>query len=310
MNKMTKFIVGLGSVICLVLMGAGAYSRADEFVAAPVAGVYLSAPYAFEASWLIGHRVVSPWESDLGQIESLILDKTNARVVAVVLSDVPNVNGSWSGNARLVLPYSTLTDIGQDRCVFNPGDFRIGPSLEPNYVIGSDPWLYALTAEGHPELFAIPATMDVAWMTDVYRTYGQVPYWDIPGQPEPSLVLIDSTNLMGAQIQLSSGQPAGVVNDFVMTPDGRIAFVILSDVPDRSTYAYVAVPFMALSTRENVYVLDVTADQLASVRAFDVYSDLNNPVWASNVYLYFGITPSWTIKSDVSSTPSDMNGEY
>ncbi len=311
MNKMTKFIIGLGSVICLVLMGAGVFSRgyADEFTTGPFAtGVYMTSPYAFEASWLMGHRVVTPWVDDyLGQISGLVIDKTNNRIAAVVLSDLPNAGGSWDGNRHLILPYASIaTDIGQDKCVFNTGNLRPGPSLEPNYVIGSDPWVYDLIIAGHPELYAIPATIDAAWLTDVYASYGQVPYWEVPGQPEPSLVLIDSSNLMGARIQLSSGEPAGQVNDLVITPDGRIAFVVLSDVPDRSTYTYVAVPFMALSTGENGFVLNVTGDQLASARTFDVYSDLSNPVWASNVYLYFGIAPSW-----VSPTPApEQDGEY
>ncbi len=247
----------------------------------------------FEASWLIGHRVVTPWVDDyLGQISGLVIDRTNNRIAAVVLSDLPNSGGSWDGNRHLVLPYASIAiDIGQNKVVFNPGDMRVGPSLEPNYVIGSDPWVYALIIGGHPGLYTIPSTMDAAWLTDIYMTYGQVPYWEVAGQPEPSLVLIDSSNLMGARVQLSGGEAAGEIHDLVITPDGRIAFVVLSDFPDRP-YTYVAVPFMVLST-ENGLVLNVTSDQLANVAEFDEFSDLNNLAWASSVYSYFGVAPCW-----------------
>lgn len=311
MNKMAKLAIGLGSVLCLVLLGTGIYSRgySDEFVAAPVGTVYVApAGWNFEASWLIGHRVLTPLGSELGQIESLIIDKTNGRIALVVLSDVPNI-----GAKRLALPYSSITDIGQATCVFNPGNMVVGPSLEPNYVRNSDPYIYALTLGGHPELYefpvtmetyAYPSTIDVVWLNDVYRTYGQVPYWEVEGQQEPSsFEFIDSSRLMGAQVQLASGEVTGEIHDFVVNAwDGKIVFVILSDVPDRPL-TYVAVPFVALSTRENIYVINVTSDQLVRVRSYDMFSDLDNPRWASSVYLHFGLQPYWTERTEIITMP-------
>jgi sporulation protein YlmC with PRC-barrel domain len=304
MNKMTKIIIGLGSIFCLVLLGTGVFSRGygDEYPTAPVGGVYMPTGWnTFEASWLIGHRVLTPLNTELGQISSLVIDRTNGRIALVVLSDVPNI-----GHERLVLPYSSIRNIGQDTCEFYSGDMVIGPSLEPNYVINSDPYIYALTLGGHPEFFDSTSAMDVAWVTDVYTNYGQVPYWEAAGEPAPSsLELFDSSRLMGAQVQLSSGEVTGEIHDFVVdASDGHIVFIVLSDVPGRSD-TYVAVPFMALSTRENVFVLNATSDQLASAVAFDEYADLDNLRWASNVYAFFGVAPYWTESTMATPAPSE-----
>lgn len=305
MNSTTKILIGLGSVFCLILLGigSGAFSQgySDEFQTAEVGGVYQPTGWnTFEASWLIGHRVLTPLGAELGQIDSLVIDRTNGRIALVVLSDVPNI-----GNERLVLPYGSIRNIGQDTCEFYPGNMVIGPSLEPNYVMNSDPYIYALTLAGHPEFFVSTSGMDVAWVTDVYRTYGEVPYWEAAGQPEPSsLELFDSSRLMGAQVQLSSGEVTGEIHDFVVdASDGHIAFIVLSDVPGRPD-TYVAVPFMAMSTRENVFVLNVTSDQLAFAVGFDE-SDLNDMRWAEDDYRHFGLEPYWTEKTEMTPAESE-----
>ncbi len=298
MKKMVKMFVGLSFVLSLPLLSTGAFAQVyqGQFPTAPVGQLPVPANWnTFETSWLMKHEVVTPWVDDyLGRISGLVIDRTNGRIAAVVLSDLPNSGGSWDGNRHLVLPYPSIaTDIGQNKVVFNPGDMRVGPSLEPNYVMGSDPWVYALIIAGHPELYNIPATMDAAWLTDVYRTYGQAPYWELPGQPEPNLVLLDSNRLVGAQVQLTTGEITGRINDLVVSaPDGRVVFVVLSDVPERPE-AYVAVPFISLTTRGDVYVLNISRDRLATAMVYRE-EDLNNPIWASNVYAYFGVAPYWT----------------
>ena len=169
MNKMTKILIGLGSIFCLVLLGTGVFSRGygDEYPTAPVGGVYQPMGWnTFEASWLIGHRVLTPLGSELGQISSLVIDRTNGRIALVVLSDVPNI-----GAKQLALPYSMITNIGQDTCEFYPGDMVFGPSLEPNYVF-NDLYVYTLTLAGLPEFYVSTSSMDVAWLTGIYRNYG------------------------------------------------------------------------------------------------------------------------------------------
>ncbi len=303
MNKMTKILVGLGSIFCLILLGSGVFSQgySDEFQTAEVGGVYQPMGWnTFEASWLIGHQVTTTTGAILGQISSLVIDRTNGQVALVVLSDVPNLGGE-----PLAIPYSSITNIGADTCEFNPGSMEIGPSLEPNYVT-SDPYVYALTRfPSYSEFYGLPSTIDVAWLTDIYRHYGQIPYWVAEGeQPPSSLELFESSRLMGASVQLSGGEGAGEIHDFVIdSSDGRIAFLVLSDFPGRPT-TFIAVPFAELSIRENGFVLNATNEQLTYAVPFEE-SELNNVRWAENVYRHFGLEPYWTEKTQMAPAPSE-----
>jgi sporulation protein YlmC with PRC-barrel domain len=307
MNSLTKIFIGLGSIFCLVLLGSGVFSQAysDEFPTAEVGGVYQPMGWnTFQASWLIGHQVETTTGATLGQISSFVVDRTNGRIALVVLSDVPNL-----GAEPLAIPYSSITNIGAGTCEFNQGSMEIGPSLGPNYTT-DDPYVYALTRfPSYSEFYGLPSTIDVAWLADIYRHYGQVPYWEAEGQQSPSsLELFDSDRLMGAQIQLSSGEAAGEIHDFVVdSSDGRIAFVVVSDFPERPT-TLIAVPFAELSSRENGFVLNVTNDQLALAVGFDE-SELNNMRWAENEYRYFGLEPYWTERMEMAPASSEEGME-
>ena len=107
--------------------------------------------------------------------------------------------------------------------------------------------------------------------------------------------LYESDRLMGAEVKLPGGDVAGRINDFVIdSADGRVAFLVLSDVPGRST-TLVAVPFGILSARGgDAFVLNTTQEHLAMARGFDESGDLNNSRWAGDVYRYFGQQPYWT----------------
>ncbi len=308
MNKIAKILVGLGSIFCLILLGSGVFSQvfSDEFPTAEVGGVYQPIGWnTFEASWLIGHRVTTTTGAELGQISSLVIDKTNGQVALVVLSDVPNL-----GAEPLAIPFSSIkSNIGADTCEFDPGSMEIGPSLEPNYTT-DDPYVYALTRyPSYSEFYGLPSTIDVAWLTDIYRHYGQVPYWVAEGERMPSsLELFDSARLMGASVQVSSGEAAGEIHDFVIiSSDGSIPFLVLSDVPERPT-TLIAVPFAELSIRENGFVLNATEGQLALAVGFDE-SELNNIRYADSVYRYFGLEPYWNERMEMAPAPTPMEPE-
>src|SRR5512143_4138907 len=124
MNKMEKVFFVLGSIFCLVFLGSSAFSQeySSEFPSGTVGPTYSSMGWsAYEASWLIGHRVRTTTNGALGQISSLVIDKTNGRVALVVLSDVPNIGGE-----ALPVPYGSITNIGAGTCDFNPGSMEIG----------------------------------------------------------------------------------------------------------------------------------------------------------------------------------------
>jgi sporulation protein YlmC with PRC-barrel domain len=298
MNKTERILVALGSIFCLVLLGSGAFAQGyNEFHEGAVGATYQPMGWdTYEASGLVGHRVTTEEGGDLGQISSLVIDNTNGRIALVILSDVPGL-----GDERLAIPYSSIVRIGQETFEFSPGDMEIGVASG-----FSDPYIEAVTQyPSYSEFYGLPSVMDVAWLTDIYRHYGQVPYWTENGEQSPmALELYESTRLMGAEVQLPDEEAAGQINDFVIdSSDGRIAFLVLYNVPGRET-SLIAVPFSALSTRgENGFVLNTTREQLAIASGFDEFADLNSLRWAGDVYRYFGQQPYWTEKGEMAPLP-------
>jgi len=299
MYKSVRVLIALSSVFCLVLLGSTAFAQGcNEFRKATVGAIYQPMGWnTFEASWLIGHRVVTMENGDLGQISSLVIDKTNDRIVLVVLSDVPNL-----GAEPMAIPYGSLIRIGQETFEFNPGDMEIG--------VGSgfsDPYIETVTQyPSDSEFYGLPSIIDAAWLTDIYRHYDQVPYWTEEGEQMPkALEFYESNGLMGAEVRLPNGEEAGRINDFVIdSSDGSIAFLVLYDVPGRET-SLIAVPFSSLSIRgENAFVLNTTRERLAIASGFDASGDLNNSRWAGDVYRYFGVEPYWTEKEEMAPTSS------
>lgn len=308
MNKMEKVLFVLGSIFCLAFLGSSAFSQgySSEFPAGTVGPTYQSMGWSpYEASWLIGHHVRTTTNGALGQISSLVIDKTNGRVALVVLSDVPNIGGEV-----LPIPYSSITNIGGETCDFNPGSMEIGVAAGAGYV-NEDPTVYALTY--HPSwsrFYGLPSVMDAGWLTEIYRHYGQPPYWTEEGAKAPvAMELFETNKLMGATVQLRDGGTAGRINDLVIDPSGgQIAFLVLSDVSGRST-DLVAVPFGILSDRGgDIFVLDTTREQLALARGFDESNDLNRTRWAGDVYRYFGQQPYWTEPMGMAPASEESEG--
>ena len=299
MYKTIKVLFAMSSVFCLVLLGSIAFAEEyTEFQRATVGAIYQPMGLdTFEASWLIGHRVMTKEEGDLGQISSLVIDKTNDRIALVALSDVPNL-----GAEPLAIPFSSVTRIGQETFEFNPGDMEIGVASD-----FSDPYVETVTQHpSYSKYYGLPSVMDVAWLTDIYRHYGQVPYWTEKGEQMPqALELCESNGLMGAEVRLPNGEEAGRINDFVIdSSDGRIAFLVLYDVPGRET-SLIAVPFSTLSiSGENSFALNTTRERLAIAFDFDASADLNNPRWAGDVYRYFGVQPYWTEQEEMAPSSS------
>jgi sporulation protein YlmC with PRC-barrel domain len=308
MNKTKRILITLGSVFCLVLLGSSAFSQGLSELYPPITMGAAFEPVgwsSYEASQLVGHHVKTPTGAALGQISSFVIDKTNGRIALVILSDVPNI-----GAEVLAIPYSSVTKVGPNTWGFNPGSMEVPLAAGAGYVT-QDPYVYALTYyPSWSKFYGLPSVMDAAWLTEIYRHYGQVPYWTEKGEQEPkAMELYQSDRLMGAEVQLPGGDAAGRINDFVIdSSDGRIAFLVLSDVPGRPT-TLVAVPFCILSARGgNTFVLDTTQEHLALARGFDESGDLNNSRWAGDVYRYFGQQPYWTEQTRMAPVPEESEG--
>ena len=296
MNKTRKFVVALASVFCLVLLGGSASGQgySQEFSGAKVGAVYQPVGRfdTLEASRMIGYEVTDPQGGTLGQISSLVIDNTNGRVALLVLSDVPNLGGK-----ELAIPYSSLMRTGENTFEFNPGDM----ALQVPGRLYTTPYVHTATwAPGASSLYGMPSKIDLEWVSYLYRHYGQEPYWTQEReQPPRELEFYESTQLMGAEVQTPKGEEVAQVNDLIIdSSDGRIAFVVLSNIEGREDNL-VAAPFGALfrapsRSGESVFVLNTTRERLASGPSFREFADLNNRQKAGDIYRFFGVQPYWT----------------
>jgi len=293
--KKTVKILALVSMISFVFLSVSALAQEKEWQKAQQLGkgCTMCAPYeakawdTFEASWLIGYQVFSPGGMPLGQISNLVLDQENGRVAMVILSDVPGL-----GHKFVAVPYSSLIRTGENMFELSFGDRELGVVDRYN-----DRYVYEMTrAPGSSDLYGIPPEMNSAWVAEIYRYYGQTPYWTEKGEhPFKAMELYKSGQLVGMEVRSPKGEAEAKVVDLVIdSADGHIAFLVLSNVPGRGD-ALVAVPFAALSrSGKNVFVLNITGKKLTSAPSFNENKDLTNLAFAENIYRYFGQQPYWT----------------
>jgi sporulation protein YlmC with PRC-barrel domain len=302
MNKTVKILM-LVSIFSLFLFGNSSLF-ARELSKGEVGAMSQPASWeTFEASWLIGHKVYSPYYGEtLGQVDNVMIDRANGRIALVILSGVQGF-----GTEYVAAPFSALERIGGDIFQLNFGDQY--PSTVPNGVY-EDPYAYLLSEHmSTVGLSKIPSRIDPLWADSLYRFYGQTPYWTegraVPPDimvyrtAEPSILdslLMGKTApvLMGANIQPRNGKAEARIDDLVIdSKDGRVAFLVLDRVPGRGD-TEVAVPFGELSMSGNTFVLNTTGERLATAPTFDQYSDLNNLKWAEQVYKFFSQKPYWS----------------
>ena len=290
MNKTTK-ILTLVSIFSLFLFGTSAFAQggssalAKEYPEGTVGVNYHPTGWdTFEAGWLIGHRVYSPQGGEIGQIEDLMIDRTDGHVVLVILSGVESY-----GVEFVAAPFSALKRTGED-------------TFQLNFDNPYGDWSIV-------RLSTIPSTIDPLWADSVYQFYGQTPYWtegrtvppDIMSYrtAEPSILqslFMGKTApvLMGATVQSKNEKTEARIDDLVIDSKyGRVAFLALDRVPGRGD-SQVAVPFDELSMSGNAFVLNTTQKQLTSAPSFNELADMNNLRYAENVYKYFGQHPYWT----------------
>jgi sporulation protein YlmC with PRC-barrel domain len=265
--------------------------RASEAI--PV-NAYATGWHPLEASWLIGVDVYGYNNDYVGNIDDLVIDQANHRIVLVVLSDVPYLRAG-----KVAIPYS---------CFERTGEYSFKVRL-PSDGLGSIQWFkgpdqYFLTQApvGIPFLtsgsgvYDVPAKIDDNWVEYIYTYYGQDPYWKHEGaKPIADMELFTSRRLIGASVQTSNGEAVGMVSDLVInSSDGHIRLVALSDVRGRGD-SLVAVPSDCLTrTGEATFALSISDNELASAPSFNPSADMNSRTYAEHVYRSFGLEPYWT----------------
>jgi sporulation protein YlmC with PRC-barrel domain len=296
MNKTVR-ILTLVSIFTLFLFGSSAFARGWQ---KEEVGVIYHPMHStkFEASWLIGHRVNSPLGGELGQIEDLMIDRTDGHIALVILSGVQGFRAEF-----VAAPFGALERTGEDTFQLNFGD-------QYTYIPSSpyeDPYLYQLYWNRNiVGLSTIPATIDPLWVDSVYQFYGQMPYWTEGRTVPPDIVSYRAAEpsilqslfmgktapvLMGATVQSKNGKVAARIDDLIIdSKDGRIAFLVLDRIPGRGDMQ-IAVPFGELSMSGHAFILNTTRNRLASAPSFHAYADMNNLKWARNAYRFFGLRP-------------------
>lgn len=309
MNKTKYLLVAVVAVLGLVFWGTRSFAD-DEWVEGTVQSYYQPAGWStYEAGWLIGHRVLSPVGGDLGQIADLIVDRSDGHIAFVILSDIPGFEDRFAA-----APFSCLIRTGDNIFNLSFGDREVPIAATYEYAlsgaVSSDPYAYELERYASTVgLNHIPASIDPAWAESVYRFYGQSPYWGEAKTEHTEMMMSyraaqegftfmalftgeTAPRLIGATIQSNDGKAARV-EDFVIDPrDGRVALVVLDNVPGRGD-AMVAVPFGELSMNGNAFVLNTDGAKLVSAPEFRGV-DLADQRKAEDIYLFFGVTPYWT----------------
>jgi sporulation protein YlmC with PRC-barrel domain len=296
MNKrMTLISLVLG--FSLVLLGGSAfahppgywehYTSRFSYAGEEGVGVHRAMSWnTFEASRLIGQRVNGRAGDCIGQISNLVIDQVNGRVALVVLSDVPGF-----GTDQVAIPYGCL-----ERNDHHTLTIRF-PIMETAYVNNrEDPDLYLLRQ--YPidsPLYSIPQPIDPNWVAEVYRTYGQLPYWTQKGESALSAIdLYKSTQAIGARVESPRGKLEGRITNLVVnSSNGYIPLLVLSNVKGKEGNR-VAVPFDALNrTDRGIFALNVTEYGIASAPVFHEW-DAHSRRYAERAYRSFGLQPPWT----------------
>jgi sporulation protein YlmC with PRC-barrel domain len=307
MNKIKSLIIALVSIVSLIAWGSSALAQGGNsafdqmYPTASLAGYHPMSWDTFEASWLIGHRVYSPLQGELGQVEDLMIDSANGRIALVILSGVPGFAAGY-----VAAPFSALERTGEVTFQLNFGDrYASVPWGNYNY---RDPYADDLYEwRSIVELSAIPSTIDPLWADSVYQYYGKTPYWTEGKTPHPDIMSYRTAGpsilqslftgntdlkLIGATVQSKDGKEAARINDLIIdSKDGRVAFLVLDSVPGR--IEQVAVPFSELSMSGNVFAFN-TEEKLAAAPSFNESADMGNRGYAAGVYRFFGVQPYWT----------------
>ena len=108
-------------------------------------------------SKMIGKEIKDQTGKELGEVKDFLLDpKDRGRIAFVVIE--PHHSLDFGHDRLVAIPYSALSSRGKDIYVMNITQDKLAqaPSFD------EDHW---------------PNLSDRAWMTDVYRFFGQSPYW-------------------------------------------------------------------------------------------------------------------------------------
>ena len=117
-------------------------------------------------------------------------------------------------------------------------------------------------------------------------------------------------DLLWTRVQNLQGKYIGIVSNFVVDSQGHVSLAIIdrSSTKANEPEELVAVPFDALKwkSKGDYFVLNINRQVLAEAPVFHKNKDVSNPAFATEMYRFFGLQPSWT---DKAPSPYQWGGE-
>jgi sporulation protein YlmC with PRC-barrel domain len=105
---------------------------------------------------------------------------------------------------------------------------------------------------------------------------------------------------IGKEVRNTEGEHLGTIQDFVLDPEGRITFAIVSHGGFLGFFEKkVAIPYSALTCDEGnqYYTSAVSKDRFANAPTIEDETNLHDRSFAEEMYRYFGQQPYWTEES-------------
>jgi sporulation protein YlmC with PRC-barrel domain len=271
--------------ICLFIAAIGAWSLISAAAIAQDKGLQSG---LMRASKVAGMDVRNPANENLGDIQDIVLEQETGSIAYAALS----FGGFLGmGDKLFAVPWGALKpttdgkaftlDIPKERLQKAPGfDKKNWPDLNNHQ-----------------------------WAVDIHTYYSVKPYWEARGGVLVSDagvalrgVLLRSSKVIGMDVRNPGRDKLGNIQDVVVDqPTGVVAYGVLSfggflGLGDK----LFAIPWAAPKMTEDhsAFTLDLPKDRLQKAPGFDknVWPDLNNRKWGTELHTYYGVTPYWEVR--------------
>ena len=240
-----------------------------------------------KADDLIGKKVVSATNEDLGKLEDIVVDANSGRVLYGVLS-----YGGFlgMGDKLFAIPWQSLT-LADDAKALTLNVEK--ESLKSATGFDKKQW---------------PNFADEKWATTTHEYYKQTPYWRSDAKVETDMSRVSyrerwyqrpivwqkASALTGKDIHNTKDEDLGRISDLVIDPDhGRVMYGVLAH-----SGKLFAIPWNALSLSSDAkkFVLNIDKQQLTDAISFtkDSWPNFADSGWGIATHRTYSAQPYWT----------------
>lgn len=242
--------------------------------------------HLYKASELMGKNVTNPKGENIGEIKDIVIDVDRGRIAYAVL-DFGGFLGI--GDKYFAIPWSSLglTDDGKKFTLdADKNRLKNAPGFDKKN------W---------------PNMAERQWNVDVYKYYGQPPYWEkhvrvkmtATIEPEAAFHIQKASDLIGKKVYDPKNEKLAEVNNLVVDFErGYVPYAIVEfggflGFKEKLS----AVPWHALKlvNGDKQFQLDMDKERLKNAPSFEkrTWPDFNNPQWARDVHAFYNQEPYW-----------------